>query len=147
MEDRITRNQFVETVFKEKFGSSDIKLEGGTFRYKRIRVAGREMTLAHIIGSSQRCVYENLALHIGVHEGEDHTGESIGLMHFSPWETTAVAADIANKAANITIGFLDRFNGSLIILGELSAVRTAVTAVRDFLRDELHFTTCNITES
>ena len=97
MEDRITRNQFVETVFKEKFGSSDIKLEGGTFRYKRIRVAGREMTLAHIIGSSQRCVYENLALHIGVHEGEDHTGESIGLMHFSPWETTAVAADIANK--------------------------------------------------
>ena len=46
----------------------------------RVCVPGKEVCLAHIINTSQTPVYQNLGLHIGVHEGEDHTGESIGLI-------------------------------------------------------------------
>ena len=138
----IKKAEFLETVFKQNID----KLDGNTLRYKRIRVPGKELSLAHIIGTSSRRIYENLGLHIGAHAGEDHTGESIGLMNFSPWETTIAAADVAMKSGNVQIGFLDRFNGSLIILGDLASVRTAVEAVRDFARDELEYAVCNITE-
>ena len=82
-----------------------------------------------------------------MHAGEDHTGESIGLMHFTPWEATVVAADVAVKSAHVEIGYLDRFCGTLIVLGERTDVHTAVQSVRDFFRDELHFEVCEITES
>ena len=49
----------------------------------RVRVPGKEVCLAHVIDPSLICIYENLGLHIGVHEGEDHTGEAIGLIRFS----------------------------------------------------------------
>lgn len=35
----------------------------------RVRVPGKEVCLAHIINTSQTPVYQNLGLHIGVHEG------------------------------------------------------------------------------
>ena len=62
----------------------------------------------HRIGS----VYENLALHIGVHEGEDHTGETIGIMRVTPWEAIVVATDVAVKAADVEVGFMDQFQWS-----------------------------------
>ena len=46
---------------------------------------------------------------IGVHEGGDHTGESIGLIRFTPWEAVVVAAHVAMKSADVQIGFMDRF--------------------------------------
>ena len=67
----------------------------------RVRVPGKEVCLAHVISPSQSCIYENLGLHIGVHEGEDHTGESIGLIRFTPWEAVVVAADVAMKSADV----------------------------------------------
>ena len=67
-------------------------------------------------------------------------------MDFSPWETTIVAADVAMKAGNVEIGFLDRFNGSLIILGELAEVRSSVNAVHEFVENELGYSVCKITE-
>ena len=82
-------------------------------------------------------VYENLALHIGVHEGEDHTGESIGIIRITPWEAIVVATDVAVKAADVEVGFMDRFSGALIILGGLSQVLTAIEEVVRFFSDEL----------
>lgn len=52
----------------------------------RVRVVGKELSLAQLIGVTDRRVYENLGLHIGTHLGEDHTGQSIGLLHLTPWE-------------------------------------------------------------
>lgn len=110
----------------------------------RVRVPGKEICLAHVISSSQTCVYQNLGLHIGVHEGEDHVGESIGLIRFTPWEAVVAAADIAIKSADIEIGFMDRFCGSLIITGGYSQVQTAVEEVVRFFNEELGFKTCPI---
>ena len=48
------------------------------------------------------------------------------MIRFTPWEAVVVAADIAVKSANVEIGFMDRFSGSLILTGGLVEVQTAV---------------------
>jgi ethanolamine utilization protein EutS len=113
----------------------------------RVRVPGKEVCLAHIITPSDTRIYQNLALHIGVHEGEDHTGESIGMIRFTPWEAVVVAADVAVKSAHVQIGFMDRFCGSLIITGGLAEVQTAVEEVVRFFGETLGFPTCKIHKS
>ena len=110
-------------------------------------VAGKEITFAHVISPSDAVVYQNLALNIGVHEGEDHTGQSIGIVRVTPWEAIVVATDVAVKAADVEVGFMDRFSGALIILGGLSQVMTAVEEVVKYFRDELHFDVCEIHKS
>ena len=55
-----------------------------------------------------------------------------------------MAADVAMKSADVQIGFMDRFCGSLILTGGLSEVQTAVEEVVRFFKEELHFQTCNI---
>ena len=113
----------------------------------RVRVPGKEVCLAHVINPSQSCIYQNLGLHIGVHEGEDHAGEAIGMIRFTPWEAVVVAADIAVKSANVEIGFMDRFSWSLILTGGLTEVQTAVEEVVKFFREVLSFKTCAVHKS
>ena len=38
-------------------------------------------------------------------------------MRVTPWEAIVVATDVAVKAADVQVGFMDRFSGALIILG------------------------------
>lgn len=137
---RITKEELLEKLFHEDYE----QLKGRKLRITRLRIPGKEVCLAHVISVSQPCVYQNLGLHIGVHEGEDHTGESIGLIRFTPWEAVVVAADVAMKSADVQIGFMDRFCSSLILTGGLSEVQTAVEEVVRFFKEELHFQTCNI---
>ena len=136
----MTKEELLEKLFHEDYE----QLKGRKLRITRLRIPGKEVCLAHVISVSQPCVYQNLGLHIGVHEGEDHTGESIGLIRFTPWEAVVVAADVAMKSADVQIGFMDRFCGSLILTGGLSEVQTAVEEVVRFFKEELHFQTCNI---
>lgn len=139
----ITKEELLEKIFHNDYE----QLKGKKLRMTRVRVPGKEVCLAHILNPSQACIYQNLALHIGVHEGEDHTGESIGLIRFTPWEAVVVAADIAVKSAQVEIGFMDRFCGSLIITGGLSQVETAVREVVRFFGEELGFHTCEVHRS
>ena len=131
----------------EKYNQDYEKLKGKKLRMTRVRVPGKEVCLAHVINPSQSCIYQNLGLHIGVHEGEDHTGEAIGMIRFTPWEAVVVAADIAVKSANVEIGFMDRFSGSLILTGGLTEVQTAVEEVVKFFREVLGFKTCAVHKS
>lgn len=139
----ITQKELLERLFHEDYE----RLKDKKLRITRLRIPGKEVCLAHVISVSQPCVYQNLGLHIGVHEGEDHTGESIGLIRFTPWEAVVVAADVATKSADVQIGFMDRFCGSLILTGGLSEVQTAVAEVVRFFREELHFHTCEVHRS
>lgn len=133
------------TELLEKLFHKDYEqLKGKRLRLTRLRVPGKEVCLAHVISSPQSPVYQNLGLHIGVHEGEDHTGESVGLIRFTPWEAVVVAADVAMKSAHVQIGFMDRFCGSLIVTGGLSEVQTAVEEVVRFFGEELGFQTCAV---
>lgn len=140
---RITKEELLEKIFHKDYES----LKGQKLRMTRVRVPGKEICLAHIINPSDASIYQNMALHIGVHEGEDHTGEAIGMIRFTPWEAVVAAADIAVKSADVEIGFMDRFCGSLILLGKLSDVQAAVEEVVRFFGEELGFRTCEIHKS
>ena len=140
---RITKEELLNKLFHDEYEH----LKGKKLRMTRLRVPGKEVCLAHVISSSQTCLYQNLGLHIGVHEGEDHMGESIGLIRFTPWEAVVVAADVAMKSADVQIGFMDRFCGSLILTGGLSEVQTAVEEVVRFFKEILGFQTCEIHKS
>ncbi len=137
---RITREELLKRLFHDDYEN----LKGKRLRMTRLRVPGKEVCLAHIISSPQPQVYRNLGLHIGVHEGEDHTGESVGLIRFTPWEAVVAAADVAMKSADVQLGFMDRFCGSLIITGGLSEVEAAVEAVVRFFKETLGFQACDI---
>lgn len=137
---RITKEELLEKLFRNDYEH----LKGKRLRMTRVRVPGKEVCLAHVLSPSQTCIYQNLALHIGVHEGEDHSGESIGLIRFTPWEAVVAAADVAVKSADVQVGFMDRFCGSLILTGGLSQVQTAVEEVVRFFGEELGFRTCEV---
>ena len=143
MEERITREELLEKLFNDDYEH----LKGKKIRMTRVRVPGKSIDFAHVFTPSDPSVYQNLALHIGVHEGEDHTGESIGIIRITPWEAIVVATDVAVKAADVEVGFMDRFSGALIILGGLSQVLTAIEEVVRFFRDELNFNVCEIHKS
>ena len=143
MEERITREELLEKLFNDDYEH----LKGKKLRMTRVRVPGKSIDFAHVFTRSDPSVYQNLALHIGVHEGEDHTGESIGIIRITPWEAIVVATDVAVKAADVEVGFMDRFSGALIILGGLSQVLTAIEEVVRFFRDELNFNVCEIHKS
>ena len=140
---RITKEELLEMMFHDNYEH----LKNQKLRMTRVRVPGKEVCLAHVITPSEKCIYQNLGLHIGVHEGEDHTGEAIGMIRFTPWEAVVAAEDIAVKSADVQIGFMDRFCGSLIVPGGLPQVQTAVEEVVRFFDDELGFKTCEVHKS
>ena len=139
---RITKEQLIEKIFQDDFEN----LKGKRLRMTRLRVPAKEVCLAHVLNPSEERIYHNLALHIGVHEGEDHTGEALGLIRFTPWEAVVVAADVAVKSADVQLCFMDRFCGSLIVSGKLAEVQTAVESVVEYF-GKIGFGTCKIHKS
>ena len=139
---RITKEQLLEKIFQDDFEN----LKGKRLRMTRLRVPAKEVCLAHVLNPSEERIYHNLALHIGVHEGEDHTGEALGLIRFTPWEAVVVAADVAVKSADVQLCFMDRFCGSLIVSGKLADVQTAVESVVEYF-GEIGFGICKIHKS
>lgn len=101
-------------------------------------VPGKQVTIAHVIASPMPDIYERL--------GIDEKG-AIGILTLSPYETAIIAADIATKAADVEIGFLDRFTGSVVINGDVQSVVTALEAVNETLRNLLGFTTVEVTKT
>ncbi|MEG0392826.1 MAG: BMC domain-containing protein, partial [Anaerovoracaceae bacterium] len=101
-------------------------------------VPGKQVTIAHVIAAPMPDIYERL--------GIDSKG-AIGILTLTPCETAIIAADISTKVADVEIGFLDRFTGSLVISGEVQSVQTALEAVTETLCEQLGFTTVNITKT
>lgn len=101
-------------------------------------VPGKQVTLAHIIASPVSDIYERL--------GVEESG-AIGIATLTPCETAIIAADIATKAANVEIGFLDRFTGSLVVTGDVTSVETAMRAINETLERLLSFTPTTITKT
>lgn len=101
-------------------------------------VPGKQVTIAHVIAKPMPDIYERL--------GIDNAG-AIGILTLSPYETAIIAADIATKTADVEIGFLDRFTGSVVITGDVQAVETALSAVNDTLKNLLGFMTAPITRT
>ena len=101
-------------------------------------VPGKQVTLAHMIAHPT----PDLAKKIGVPEAE-----AIGIMTLTPGETAMIAGDIATKAADVQIGFLDRFSGALVFYGSVGAVEESLDRVVATLDAQLGYTPCRITRT
>lgn len=101
-------------------------------------VDGKEVVLAHVIASPAPDIYDRI--------GVPH-GQSIGILTLSPEETSIIAADIAAKAAPVSIGFLDRFTGAVVVLGDVQSVETSMQEVVHVLHDGLGFRVHEVTRS
>ena len=95
-------------------------------------VPGKQVTLAHVIANPDSSLYKKLGV-IG-----DYTG-ALGIMTITPSEGAIIGADVAMKAANVEVVFVDRFNGS--------DVEAAVKDVLNVLENTLHFAPTVITKS
>ncbi|MDO4556482.1 MAG: BMC domain-containing protein [Lachnospiraceae bacterium] len=103
-------------------------------------VPGKQITLAHIVTRPMEKVYKKLGL-------ADEYHEAIGILTITPSEASIIAADICSKSANIELGFVDRFSGSVIIVGTISHVDSALKSVLTAFRNKLHFEVCEVTKS
>lgn len=106
-------------------------------------VPGKQITLAHIIASPAPVLYEKLGLDPSI----DYARAAIGILTVSPAETAIIMADVAMKAAAIDLGFVDRFSGSLIILGTVSEVEASEQAILEYVKNKLGYTVCTITRT
>ncbi len=102
-------------------------------------VPGKQVTLAHIIANPDKTLYGKMGLIID--------SGAIGIFTITPSEGAIIAADVASKAAEIEIGYVDRFNGSLIITGDVSAVEAALYDVMKVLCEMMGFTPTTITKT
>lgn len=101
-------------------------------------VPGKQVTLAHLVANPT----EELCERVGV-----ESNGAIGILTLTPGETSIIAGDIATKAADVHIGFLDRFSGALVITGSVSAVEEALNAVTEVLTRTLSYNSCKITKT
>ncbi len=129
MEERITKEELLERLFHDDYEN----LKGSSLRLPRVRVPGKDFSFAHVFTPNDRSIYENLALHIGVHEGEDHRGDAIG---HGPCHTLGGNRGCGRcwerRQLMLEVGFMDRFCGTLILTGGFTEVMTAVEEVMIF---------------
>ncbi|MBO3443128.1 BMC domain-containing protein [Clostridium sp. CCUG 7971] len=103
-------------------------------------VPGKQVTLAHIIANPNEDIYKKLGLVID-------KKDAIGILTITPSEASIIAADVATKASGVSLGFIDRFSGSLVVTGDVSSVESALDEVLQVLGDMLNFTSTKITRT
>lgn len=103
-------------------------------------VPGKQITLAHLIASPTEEIFLKLGL--------DATNfNAIGVLTITPSEGAIIAADIATKASDVFIGFIDRFNGALVITGDVSSVESALSDIMQVMENYMGFTPSKITKT
>lgn len=103
-------------------------------------VPGKQVTMAHLIANPNPELYAKLGV-VSKRRG------ALGILTITPSEAAIIGGDLATKAADVDLVFVDRFSGSLVVVGEVAAVREALNNVVNVLRDVLHFTPTEITQS
>ena len=103
-------------------------------------VPGKQVTMAHLIANPEDDLYKKLGV-VSKKRG------ALGIMTITPSEAAIIGADVATKAAEVDIVFVDRFSGSLVICGDGASVESALRAVLDTLKNILKFTSTEITRT
>ncbi len=103
-------------------------------------VPGKQITMAHVIANPDVSLYKK----IGVID--DRRG-ALGIMTITPSEAAIIGADVAIKAAEIDLVFVDRFSGSLVVRGLVADVEAALKAVMDVLVNVIGASPAPITRS
>lgn len=103
-------------------------------------VPGKQVTLAHIVAGPTNDLYRKLGL------AED-SFDALGIMTITPSEASIIAADVATKASDVRLGFIDRFSGALVIVGDVSSVEAAVREALRVLTEVLDFSRTEVTRT
>lgn len=102
-------------------------------------VPGKQVTLAHVIAGPQSDIYQKLGL--------EQEQDAIGILTITPSEGAIIAADIATKASDITLGFIDRFSGALVFTGDVSSVEAAIREILRILEQDMGFASASVTRT
>lgn len=108
----------------------DPSTEKATTRIIQEYVPGRQVTIAHVIANPDKPLCRRVGL---------EQADAIGIMTVTPGESAIIAGDLALKAADVELGFLDRFSGTLVVTGRLSSVVLALEAANQGLHNVLGF--------
>ena len=119
------------------------KNENEKLRIVQELVPGKQITIAHVIANPDKIMYQKLGLNPAV----DYSKNALGIVCMTPAESAIINADIAIKASGAEIGFVDRFSGTLILLGTVSEVQSSIEAVLDYSKNVLKFTVCEMTKT
>lgn len=103
-------------------------------------VPGKQVTLAHIIASPTKDIHKKLGL-------DSENTNAIGILTITPSEGAIIAADIGTKTSDISLGFIDRFSGALVITGDVSSIEEAIKNIVDVLEETLGFAPTEITRT
>lgn len=103
-------------------------------------VPGKQVTMAHLISNPNPELYKKLGV-VGTNKG------ALGILTITPSEAAIIGADVATKAANVDIVFVDRFSGSLVVCGDTASVDAALKDVLSTLENILKFTGTEITRT
>lgn len=102
-------------------------------------VPGKQVTLAHIVANPTADIYEKL--------GIQTPKNALGILTITPSEAAIIAGDVATKSSNVKLGFIDRFSGSVVVVGEVSEVEAALRDVVETLHVLLNFDVPEITRT
>lgn len=122
----------------EKFPRYQHDAEHVSTRIIQEYVPGRQVTIAHVIANPE----QDLCQRVGIDDVD-----AIGIMTVTPGESAIIAGDLALKAADVQIGFLDRFSGTLVLTGKLTGVEMALQAANNGLQAVLGFYPAPITRT
>ena len=103
-------------------------------------VPGKQITVAHVIAKPDLEIYQKMGI-------VQSNNEAIGILSITPSEASIIALDIATKAAEIEIGFVDRFSGSVVIIGDVFSVKIALEDVLQTMKNLLGFTVVHLSNS
>lgn len=102
-------------------------------------VPGKQLTLAHIIAHPDDDLY--IRLELPSREG------AIGILRITPNIAAIIAADVAAKAAGVEVAIIDRFSGSVVIMGDVAAVEAAVQDVENVMCRRMGFGAAQVTKT
>ena len=91
-------------------------------------VPGKQVTMAHLIANPEEDLYKKLGV-VSKKRG------ALGIMTITPSEAAIIGADVATKAADVDIVFVDRFSGSLVVCGDVASVEAALRDVLSTLKN------------
>lgn len=103
-------------------------------------VPGKQVTLAHLIANPDPTLYKKLGA------VTESTG-ALGVLTITPSEGVIIAADVATKAGDVQLVFVDRFSGTLVICGDITSVEAALIGVLDTLCGQMGFAQTTITRT
>ncbi|MEN6462337.1 MAG: propanediol utilization protein [Syntrophomonas sp.] len=100
-------------------------------------VSGKCINLCHIIKNPDDKVTEKLSIEVS----------PLAIVSISPGETAIIVADYLSKSAALEVIFIDRYLGTVLVVGEIGALETACTGVLKMLRGKLAFEEAELTRS